>query len=154
MAIEVAIDNDRWKQERARRLTIEAALRAEHEAKTLTTANTLIVQQKLRLAAVEAQRTIDRDACLQRSELFVNLVLRTAREGGGNAVECSTCYLLSPPDAQSCPYCVSGTSSSMHTFTLSAEYAATIHHRIRSSLKPNRSVQATPIMQTQQEQSD
>lgn len=154
MTIEVAIGNDRWKQERARRLTIEAALRAEHEAKILATANALIAQQKLRLAAVEAQRTIDRDTCLQRSVLIVNLVLRTAREWGGNAVECSTCYLLSPPDAQTCPYCVSGSSSSMHTFTVSAEYAATIHHRIRSSPKPNRSVQAAPIMRTQPEQSD
>lgn len=153
MAAEVATDNARWEQERARQRAIEEARRAEHEAKVVAAAQALAAQRKQQLAAVEAQRIMDRDACLQRSELIVGQVLRAACEWGGNAVECSTCYLLSPPDTQSCPYCASN-ASSMPPFTVSAEYAATIHHRMRSSPKPNRSVQAAPILRTQPEQAD
>jgi len=153
LAAEVAADNARWEQERAYREAIEAASRAEHEAKVAAAAKALATQRKQQLAALEAQQAMDQDACLQRSELIVSQVLRAAREWGGNAVECTTCYLLSPPDTQSCPYCASG-ASSMYPFQASAEYAATIHHRMRSSPKPNRSVQAVPLLRTQPEQPD
>ncbi len=151
LAAEVATDNARWEQERTRHRALEEALRAEHEAKFVAAAKALAAQRKLQSSAVEAQRAVNQDACLQRSELLVSQVLRAAREWGGNAVECTTCYLLSPPDTQSCPYCTSG-ASSMSPFTVSAEYAATIHHRMRSSPKPNRSVRAAPLLRTQPEQ--
>ncbi|WP_323914307.1 hypothetical protein [Aeromonas caviae] len=153
LAAEVAADNARWEQERVRRQAIEAALRADHEAKIAAAAQALAAQRKQRLATVEAQRVMDRDACLQRSVLIVSQVHRAAREWGGEAVECSTCYLLSPPGTQSCPYCARG-ATSMSPFTVSADYAATIHHRMRSSPKPNRSVQAAPILRIQPEQPD
>lgn len=98
MAAEVATDNARWEQERARHRALEEARRAEHEAKFVAAAKALSAQRKLQSAAVEAQRAMNQDACLQRSELIVSQVLRAAREWGGNAVECTACYLLSPPD--------------------------------------------------------
>lgn len=153
MATDVAADNTRWEQERARRQAIEDARRAELEAKVIADARALAAQRKLQLAAVEAQRVVDRDACLQRSVLIVNQVLRAAREWGGEAVECSTCYLLSPPDTQACPYC-GCTGSSLSSFPVSGEYAATIYHRMRSSLKPNRSLQKAPTLLVQPEQPD
>ena len=153
MAAEVATDNARWEQERARHRALEEARRAEHEVKFVAAAKALSAQRKLQSAAVGAQRAMNQVACLQRSELNVRQGRRAGREWGGNAVECTACYLLSPPDTQSCPYCASN-ASSMPLFTVSAEYAATIHHRMRSSPKPNRSVQAAPILRTQPELPD
>lgn len=76
MAAEVATDNVRWEQERARHRALEEARRAEHEVKFVAAAKALSAQRKLQSAAVEAQRAMNQDACLQRSELIVSQVLR------------------------------------------------------------------------------
>lgn len=75
------------------------------------------------------------------------LPIREVQDWGGKAVECSACLLLNPPGSQLCSYC--SNSSTASRVLISGDVATTMHHRMRSSAKPDRSLQAGPVLLVQ-----
>lgn len=102
----------------------------------------------------EAQRAAgilvqdERPARKRREELIVNQMPRAARDWGGQAVECSACFLLSPPGSQFCLFCTSKVSTTS-PFEVPKDLATTIHNRMRSSAKPDRSLLMAPTLLVQ-----
>ncbi|MCY1358024.1 hypothetical protein D9M69_445410 [compost metagenome] len=154
LAADVAAYNVKWEQERARLQAIEDARRVEQEAKAAAHTSALAAHRQAQLAAAEAQRVAgipakdDRGARQRREELIVDQTLRAAREWGGRAVECSACCLLSPPGSQFCLYCASEASTMTRT-VVPTDVAATMHLRMRSSAKPDRSLRMAPTLLVQ-----
>jgi len=151
---DVQVENDHWEKEQARR---EAFERAEQEKKAVLAqarATALEGHRQEQLAKAEEQRAAgipgkdDRGARVQREELIIRQTIRAAQEWGGKAVECSACLLLNPPGSRFCSYC-SNDASTMFRVLISSEVATTIHHRMRSSAKPDRSLRAAPVLLVQ-----
>lgn len=148
---DVHAENVRWEQEQARRKAFERAEQEKKAALEQARATALEAHRLLQLAKAEQQRAAgipgkdDRSARVQREELIVKLTIRAAQEWGGNAVECSACLLLNPPDSSFCTYCSSDTST-MSRVVISSGVATTIHHQMRSSVKPDRSLKAAPVL--------
>lgn len=156
LTAEVVLYNDQWVQERSRLRAISEVKRIQQEAKATAHAAALAVHRQAQLEAGEAQRAAgfpekdERGARERREELIVNQTLRAARDWGGHAVECSACCLLSPPDSQFCFFCTSE-ASTMTRILVPADVAATIHLRMRSSAKPDRSLRLASILLVQPE---
>ncbi|WP_236186033.1 competence protein CoiA [Pseudomonas juntendi] len=153
LATEVARCNDQWELEQAPLRVIEDAKRVEQEAKVAEHKAALAAHRQIQSETAEAQRAagiLERDelpALKRREELIVNQTLRAAREWGGKAVECCSCWLLSPPGNQFCLYCDSETSTS--PIQLPKDIAITINNRMRSSAKPDQSLQKAPTLLVQ-----
>lgn len=113
LAAEVARCNDQWEREQAPLQAIEEAKRVAQEVMVAEHAAALAAHRQTQSEIAEAQRTArilakDEPPDLKRrEELIVNQTLRAAREWGGQAVECSACWLLSPPGNQFCLFCAS-----------------------------------------------
>ncbi|MDT4837903.1 hypothetical protein FQZ97_716460 [compost metagenome] len=140
-----------WAAEQTER---EAAERAhQHEAEE---------RQAERRAALAEHRAMQRDVAThqgvtlsvaddgrsarqQREDLIVATIMKAAREWRGLGVECSACHLTNPPGTRFCLYCASD-DSEMTDVTIPADVARTIHHRMRSSVKPDRSVRSVPTL--------
>lgn len=156
LSAEVVLYNDQCEQERVRRQVAEEAKRVEQEAKASAHAAALAAHRQAQLVAAEEQRAVglpakdERGARERREELIANQTLRAAREWGGQAVECSACCLLSPPGSQFCFFCTSE-ASVMTRILVPADVAATIHMRMRSSAKPDRSLRMAPTLLVQPE---
>ena len=61
---------------------------------------------------------------------------------GGKGQECGRCYMASPSDAEQCLYC--GSADQLSPLLITADLAKTIIHRLRSSTRPDKSVDAVP----------
>lgn len=150
---EVAQCNDQWEMEQATHRAIEEAKRAEDEANAAKHVAALASHRQNQSEAAEAQHfagLLVRDELLalkRREELIINQTLRAAREWGGQAVECSTCWLLSPPGNQFCLFCASEARTT--PIELPKDIGTTIRNRMRSSAKPDHSLQRAPILLVQ-----
>ncbi len=156
LVAEVDLYNIQWEQERGRLQAIEETKRVEQEEKAAEHAAALAAHRQSQLEVAEAQRAAglslkdERGARERREELIVNQTLRAARDWGGLAVECSACSLLSPPHSQFCLFCTSEVSTMTRTL-VPADIATTIHLRMRSSAKPDRSLRMASILLVQPE---
>ncbi|MCC6073873.1 competence protein CoiA [Pseudomonas sp. GCM10022188] len=154
LGAEVIVYNAQWEQERTRLQAIEDERRVEQEAKAAEHAAALAAHRQTQLEAAEAQRANgipvkeERGARERREELIVNQTLRAARDWGGQAVECSACCLLNPPGSEFCLFCTSE-ASTMTRILVPADIAATIHLRMRSSAKPDRSLRMASTLLVQ-----
>jgi hypothetical protein len=136
-----------------------AAQMAEQEAKTRAAEAGELARQALRARELEEHRrdqaerakrqdsTVhdygdESDPLLQRRYMIAETRLKAAREWGYRGVECSAFYLVSPPDARFCHYCAS--DSQMNDVAIPADIEKTIHHQMRSSIKPDRSLKSVP----------
>ncbi len=156
LAAEVARCNDQWELEQAPRRKLEDARRAEQAKKDAELEAALTAHRQAQAKTAEAQRnagiavTDERPERKRREELIVNQMLRAVRDWGGQAVECSACCLLSPPGSQFCLFCESKESTTS-PITVSKDVVTTIHNRMRSSAKPDRSIQMVPTLKVQPE---
>ncbi|WP_143068520.1 hypothetical protein [Azotobacter beijerinckii] len=156
LAVEVIAHNAQWEQERSRLQAIENERREKQEAEASARAIALAAHRKAQLAAAETQRVAgiptkdDREERQRREELIVGQTLRASQEWGGKAVECSACYILSPPGTQFCLYCANETST-MSLIFVPSDVMTTIHFRMRSSAKPDRSLRMAPTLLVQPE---
>lgn len=154
LVADVQAENDRWEKEQARREAFERAEQEKKAALAQARATALEAHRQEQLAKAEGQRAAgipgndDRGARVQREELIVRQTIRAVQEWGGKAVECSACLLLNPPGSRFCSYCTSD-ASTMSRVLISSEVATTIHHRMRSSAKPERSLRAAPVLLVQ-----
>lgn len=154
LAAEVARCNDQWELEQAPLRVIEEAKRVEQEAEVAEHAAALAAHRQTQSETAEAQRTAgilvkdERPARKRREELIANQMLRAARDWGGQAVECSACCLLSPPGSQFCLFCASEASTTT-PIKVPKDVATTIHNRMRSSAKPDRSLLMAPTLLVQ-----
>ncbi|MCY1356423.1 hypothetical protein D9M69_428760 [compost metagenome] len=140
-----------WVAEQAEREAAERARQDEREER-----------QAERKAALAEHRTTQRDmatrqgvtssmagdcrsARQQREDLIVATIMKAVRDWKGQGVECSTCHLTNPPGTRFCLYCASD-DSEMIDVTIPADVAKTIYHRMRSSVKPDRSVRSVPTL--------
>ncbi|MGO4004936.1 hypothetical protein ABVN23_28195 [Pseudomonas fluorescens] len=153
LAAEVARCNEQWEREQAPMRAIEEAKRVAQEAKAAEHAAALAAHKQTQLENAEVQGTAGiqaRDEPLdlkRREELIVNQTLRAVREWGGQAAECSACWLLSPPGSQFCLFCASEAGTT--PIQLPKDIATTIHKRMRSSAKPDHSLQKVPTLRVQ-----
>ncbi|WP_455232467.1 hypothetical protein [Geopseudomonas aromaticivorans] len=156
LAAEVVAHDAQWEQEQGRLQAIENERREKQEAEASARAIALAAHRKAQLAAAEAQRVIgipakdERGARQRREELIVGQTLRASQEWGGRAVECSACYILSPPGTQFCLYCANENSTISLIF-VPADVMTTIQSRMRSSAKPDRSLRMVPTLLVQPE---
>lgn len=154
LAAEVARCNYQWELEQAPLRVIEEAKRVEQEAKVAKHAAALAAHRQIQSQTAEAQRAAgilvkdEPPARKQREELIVNQMHRAARDWGGQAVECSACFLLSPPGSQFCLFCTSE-ASTISPYEVSKDVATTIHNRMHSSAKPDRSLLMVPTLLVQ-----
>lgn len=154
LGAEVQVHDHQWQQEQRRLLAIEQAREDEKALVAQQRADALEVHRRAQKAAAEEQRTAGlpindgRSARKQREDLIVSQTLRASHEWGGEGVECSACCLLSPPGSQFCLYCTNETSTMSRVF-VSADIASTIHFRMRSSAKPDRSLRMAPSLLVQ-----
>ncbi|MGE8067091.1 hypothetical protein [Pseudomonas sp. NPDC089569] len=145
--------NTQWELEQAPLREIEKARRVEQEVKVTEHAAALAAHRQTQLETAEAQRnagilvTYEPPDLKRRAELIANQTLRAARDWGGQAVECSACWLLSPPGNQFCLFCDSEKSTT--PIQLPKDVATTIHNRMRSSAKPDHSLQNAPTLLVQ-----
>lgn len=145
----VQAENDRYELERARLQAIEAATQEVKSLQDQARAVALEAHRRAQHARAEEQRAAgyppadDRGPREQREELIVRQTLRAAREWGGEASECSACFLLNPPGTQFCFFC-SIDASPLSRVLVSADVASTMHFRMRSSAKPDRSLRMVP----------
>lgn len=150
LATEVVHCNDQWELEQTPLRVIKEAKRVEQEARVAEHATALAAHRQTQLETAEAQRTAgilvkdELPALKRREELIVNQTLRAVREWGGKAEECSSCWLLSPPGSQFCLFCTSEANTS--SIQLPKDIATTIHNRMRSSAKPDQSLQKAPTL--------
>lgn len=156
LATEVIVYNAQSEQERTRLQAIENARRVEQEAKDAELAAALVAHRQAQLEAAEAQRAAgipekdERSTRERREDLIVSQTLRAVRDWRGQAVECSACCLLNPPGSRFCLYCTSE-ASTMARILVPADVAATIHLRMRSSAKPDRSLRMAATLLVQPE---
>lgn len=153
LAAEVVRCNDQWQREQGRLRSIEQAKRDAQAVKVAEHAAALAAHRQIQSEIAEAQRTggiLTKDEppdLKRREELIANQWLRAAREWGGQAVQCSACWLLSPPGNQFCLFCASETSTT--PIQVSKDIATTIRNRMRSSVKPDQSLQKAPTLLVQ-----
>jgi hypothetical protein len=113
----------------------------------------LAAHRQTQSVIAEAQRTagiLTKDGphdLKRREELIANQWLRAVREWDGQAVECSSCWLLSPPGNRFCLFCTSQTSTT--PIQVPKDVATTIRNRMRSSAKPDQSLQKAPTLLVQ-----
>jgi hypothetical protein len=154
LAAEVARCNDQWELEQGPLWMIEEAKRVEQEAKVAELTAALAAHRQIQSKTAEAQRSAgilvkdERPDRKRREELIINQMLRAARDWGGQAVECSACCLLSPPGSQFCLFCTSEASTTT-PITVPKDVATTMHNRMRSSAKPDRSLLMAPTLLVQ-----
>ncbi|MCY1351202.1 hypothetical protein D9M69_374630 [compost metagenome] len=139
-----------------------AAVRAEREALEAAQQRLKEEEHAERMAALTAHRKVQRETAAQRGEaptdsgelwdarqrredLIIATIMKAVQDWQGRGVECSACYLTNPPGTRFCLYCTSD-ASEMAGVSIPADVARTIHHRMRSSVKPERSIRAVPSL--------
>ena len=153
LTAEVARRNDQWQREQGPLRAIEQAKREAQAVKVAEDATALGAHRQTQSKIAEAQRTagiLTKDEppdLKRREELIANQWLRAAREWGGQAVECSACWLLSPSGNQFCLFCASEKSTT--AIQVPKDVASTIRNRMRSSAKPDQSLQKAPTLLVQ-----
>lgn len=137
---------EEFERERAE-ISRQRALKERQAARALALAAHRNTQRETAAqnSAENAQCVDSSNALEQRKNLIMATRLKAARDWANEGVECSACYLLSPPGTQFCLYCPSD-SSEMIAVTIAADVARTIHHQMRSSVKPVRSISAVPAL--------
>ena len=98
--------------------------------------------KQLQMVADQSATTLD-NTVQGRAELIAATMLKALQAWGGKAVECTACYLLSPPDSRFCLYCDATTGKVNHV-SLSPDIPSTIHKRMSCSAKPTMSMKAVP----------
>ncbi|CEG54666.1 conserved hypothetical protein [Stutzerimonas xanthomarina] len=138
--------NAQWQLERAAREAAEQARQIElaNEKAELQCALEAHRAKQLQMAAEQSATTLD-NTVQGRAELIAGTMLKAQKEWSGRAVECTACYLLSPPDSRFCLYCDASTSK-LNPVTLSPDIPSTINLRMRCSAKPNTSMRNAPIL--------
>ncbi|WP_296127183.1 hypothetical protein [Pseudomonas sp. Ga0074129] len=129
----------------------QAAREAAEQARQIELANEKAELQRaleahrakqLQMAAKQSASAQD-NTTQGRAELIAGTMLRAIQAWGGRAVECTACYLLSPPDSRFCLYCDATTGKVNHV-SLSPDIPSTIHKRMRCSAKPTMSMKTVP----------
>jgi hypothetical protein len=154
LALEVARCNLQWKEEQKRLQEVESSVRADQEAREADHAAALLAHRQAQAEAAEAQRIAEADGVendpsdlQRRKELIVNQWLRAAREWGFKAAQCDTCWLLSPPGTEFCPFCASDKRTMPEVVPQDIE--STYHHRIRCSIRAENSLRDAPMLVVQ-----
>ncbi|HBO4449831.1 TPA: hypothetical protein L4U50_004448 [Pseudomonas aeruginosa] len=136
--------NAQWQLEQAEREAAEQARQIElaNEKAELQRALEAHKATQLQMAAKQSARTLD-NTVLGRAELIAGTMLRALQAWRGRAVECTACYLLSPPDSRFCLYCDAPTSK-VTPVLLAPDIASTLKQRMHCSAKPSMSAKAVP----------
>lgn len=136
--------NAQWQLEQAEREAAEKARQSglDKEKAELQLALKTHRTRQLQIAA-EQPATEQDNTARGRAELIAETMLKALQAWGGRAVECTACYLLSPPESQFCLYCDASTST-VNPVTLSPDIPLTIHKRMRCSAKPTMSMKSVP----------
>lgn len=88
-----------------------------------------------------------RQRILDRAKAIAGSIQRAVAEHSGVGIQCSTCWMVNAPGAQSCAFC-NGLALDRVSFT--PDYARTAEPRMRCSTKPDESLKRVPLL-TQQE---
>ncbi|WP_161563933.1 hypothetical protein [Pseudomonas aeruginosa] len=136
--------NAQWQLERAAREAAEQARQIElaKEKAELQHALEAHRAKQLQMAAKQSATTLD-NTVQGRAELIAGTMLKALQAWRGKAVECTACYLLSPPDSSFCLYC-DATTSKVTPVQLAPDIASTLKQRMHCSAKPSMSAKAVP----------
>jgi len=136
--------NAQWQLEQAEREAAEQYRQIElaNEKAELQRALEAHRAKQLQMAAEQSATTQD-NTVQDRAELIAATMLKALQAWGGKAVECTACYLLSPPDSRFCLYCDAARGKVNHV-SLSPDIPSTIHKRMSCSAKPTMSMKAVP----------
>lgn len=138
--------NAQWQLERAAREAAEKVWQIELANEQAELQRALEVHRAKQLEMAAKQSTTSSDNTIQgRAEMIAGTMLTAVQAWGGRAVECTACYLLSPPDSRFCLYCDASTSK-VNPVTLSPDIPSTINLRMRCSAKPNTSLRNAPSL--------
>lgn len=136
--------NAQWQLEQAEREAAEQARQIElaNEKAELQRALEAHRAKQLQIAAKQSARPLD-NTVLDRAELIAGTMLKALQAWRGRAVECTACYLLSPPDSRFCLYCDAPTSK-VTPVLLAPDITSTLKQRMHCSAKPSMSAKAVP----------
>lgn len=136
--------NAQWQLEQAEREAAEQARRIElaNEKAELQRALEAHRAKQLQIAAKQSAMPLD-NTVLDRAELIAGTMLKALQAWRGRAVECTACYLLSPPDSRFCLYCDAPTSK-VTPVLLAPDITSTLKQRMHCSAKPSMSAKAVP----------
>ncbi|WP_315809318.1 hypothetical protein [Pseudomonas sp. C9-3] len=136
--------NAQWQLEGAAHEAAEQARQIElaKEKAELQRALEVHRTKQLQLAAEQSATTLD-NTVQGRAELIARTMLKALQAWTGRAVECTACYLLSPPDSRFCLYCDAPTSK-VTPVLLAPDIASTLKQRMHCSAKPSMSAKAVP----------
>ncbi|WP_457887203.1 hypothetical protein [Pseudomonas aeruginosa] len=138
--------NAQWQLERAAREAAEQARQIELAKEKAELQRALEAHRAKQLQMAAKQSASEQDNTTEdRAELIAGTMLKALQAWGGRAVECTACYLLSPPDSRFCLYCDAPTSK-VNPVTLSPDIPSTINLRMRCSAKPNTSLRNAPSL--------
>ncbi len=136
--------NAQWQLKQAEREAAEQARQIElaNEKAELQRALEAHRAKQLQMAAKQSATTLDNTA-QGRAELIAGTMLMALQAWSGRAVECTACYLLSPPDSRFCLYC-DATTSKVTPVQLAPDIISTLKQRMHCSAKPSMSAKAAP----------
>ncbi len=136
--------NAQWQLEQAEREAAEKARQIELDKEKAELQLALKTHRIRQLQIAAEQPATEQDNTAQgRAELIAETMLKALQAWRGRAVECTACYLLSPPESQFCLYCDASTGT-VNPVTLSPDIPLTIHKRMRCSAKPTMSMKSVP----------
>ena len=138
--------NAQWQLEQAEREAAGKTRQIEHDKEKAELQLALEAHRAKQRQMAANQSASEQDNTPEdRAELIAGTMLNALQAWGGRAVECTACYLLSPPDSRFCLYCDASTSK-LNPVTLSPDIPSTINLRMRCSAKPNTSMRNAPIL--------
>lgn len=136
--------NAQWQLEQAAREAAEKARQIELANEKAELQRALETHRAEQLQMAAKQPAIEQDnTATGRAELITVTMLKALQAWEGRAVECTACYLLSPPDSRFCLYCDAPTSK-VTPVVLTPDIASTIKQRMHCSAKPSMSLKAAP----------
>jgi hypothetical protein len=141
----------RWAAEEVERRTAEISRQRKQQEENTERANALATHRAMQYEIMSQRSTVTLQHASpgaerqHRENLIVASMVKAAREWAGRGVECSACHLVNPPSTRFCLYC-SVDESEMLTVTIPVDVSTTIQNRMRSSVKPDRSIRAAPTL--------